>query len=82
MYYNPLNVEKDKSIQGCSLCTSLSGIVTRLCENYGCVAEEFVTNYAADDCNSVVVENINPVTVPLSGSLQINAVPIDPQVPP
>lgn len=59
LYYNPLESEKNKSVAGCTACTSLTGIVVRLCENYGCVVENFVTTTKTDTLNQFIIETVS-----------------------
>lgn len=58
LFYNP-SQSKDKSIAGCTSCTTITGIIVRLCENYGCIAKDFVTSITSDDCNQLLVESIS-----------------------
>lgn len=58
LYYDPTNT-KDKALTACTSCVTVTGIIARLCENYGCVAERFVTNAKSIDCNSLLIEFVS-----------------------
>jgi hypothetical protein len=58
--YNPIG-DKTKFANGCTECTTMTGIITRLCQSYGCVASEFVTRFVSDNCNDMLVENVTPI---------------------
>ena len=57
--YTPYEA-KTKYVGACTNCVTLTELVSRLCENYGCVQENLTTNYEATDCNSFSVTKINP----------------------
>jgi hypothetical protein len=66
------NPKKDESIAkffaGCTQCNTLTDIVVRICESYGCIADKFVTRIETDDCNSQLVTTINGIVKETTGA--------------
>lgn len=51
--FNPFESESvTKFFNGCDSCVSLSDVVVRICQSYGCVAESFVQSTIARDCSN------------------------------
>ena len=59
--YNPLGVEKNKAITGCADCRTMTGLIIKVCENYGCVTKEFVTSVQSDSCNTLMYDVISKI---------------------
>ncbi len=63
--YNPNLKENTKFVGGCVECRSFIDYVVRACNNYGCVAEEFVTTVESSNCNQFVLPTTSQITTPL-----------------
>lgn len=57
--YNPSET-KTKFVGACTNCVTITEIVSRICENYGCVQQYLTSNYDATNCNSFSVTKVNP----------------------
>jgi hypothetical protein len=68
LIYNPFNdsVEetqsKTKFVGGCSECRTFTEVLSRLCENYGCVADNLTTQYESENSDSFIVSKLNPIS--------------------
>jgi Phage capsid family len=69
--YNPAlgANEAVKFIGGCTECRTFLDYIVRACNNYGCVANEFVTSIESTNCNQFVLQKTSLISQALNLSI-------------